>query len=57
MRMERFLLLWDDLDDFVGIARHATLNAVGGLAGAVGAWIDGGRLPSASGLSDTASEP
>jgi hypothetical protein len=64
MRMERLLLLWDDLDDLVGIARHATLNLVGGVAGAgrgagsrLASWIGGGSLSGAPGLSDTASEP
>ena len=56
MRMERLLLVWDDLDDVVGIARHATLNAVAGLAGTVRAWVGVGRLPAAA-LPDTGSEP
>ena len=56
MRMERLLLVWDDLDDVVGIARHAALIAVTGLAGAVGGWVRAARLP-AAGLSDPASEP
>ena len=32
--MERFLLLWDELDDLVGAARHVVLTAFDGLNGA-----------------------
>jgi hypothetical protein len=34
MPFERFLLLWDELDDVVGAFRHHTLNLVHGAAGA-----------------------
>ena len=33
MPFERFLLLWDELDDVVGAVRHHTLNLVHGAAG------------------------
>jgi hypothetical protein len=49
--VERFLLLWDELDDFVGAARHVALNAVDGLNGAgrgalgqIGAWAGAANL-------------
>jgi hypothetical protein len=57
MQLERFLLLWDDLDDYVGIARHATFTAVAGLAGTVAAFMAAGRIPTGRTLTDTASEP
>ena len=31
MGMERLLLLWDDLDDLLGAARHVALTAAAGL--------------------------
>jgi hypothetical protein len=40
--MERFLLLWDDLDDLSAACRHVTFSAideVGQISGAVGGAI------------------
>jgi len=34
MPFERFLLLWDELDDVMGAVRHHALNLVHGAAGA-----------------------
>jgi hypothetical protein len=55
MGAERILLLWDDLDDLLGAARHLTLNAAGGVAGAgrdavghVGGWLTTGAGPATS---------
>jgi hypothetical protein len=49
--MERFLLLWDELDDLAGAARHVTLNAVDGLQdagrgalGQLGGWVGAANL-------------
>ncbi len=62
--MERFLLLWDELDDLVGAARYLALNAAHGFAstgkGAVArlmGWSSVAGLPSAEALGDAPIEP
>ena len=52
--MERILLLWDDLDDLAGAARHAAITAADGLIHGgrdalthVGGWLGAGGLASA----------
>jgi hypothetical protein len=34
--MERFLLLWDEMDDFIGIGRHVVGGALSEVADATG---------------------
>ena len=61
--MERFLLLWDELDDLAGATRHWALSTGEGLAGAgrdalgrVGTVFGGVALRLRPGLADRSAE-
>ncbi len=59
--MERFLFLWDELDDLVGLARHFGRNVSGeaqlGLRGAICALRAPRQLPWQQGLKFRAAAP
>ncbi len=61
--MERLLLLWDEVDELTGAARHATLMLAHNLAGAgqdafthVSGWLGTGSLRRAAALGEVSPE-
>jgi hypothetical protein len=62
--VERFLLLWDELDELVGAARHAVAMSASGFAGAsreafghVGSWFEAGSLSGSAAFRGVTREP